>query len=524
MEKLTRHHLPRFAIAVSAVALLPATQAVADTNMLTLGQAQPGQDGPDVGETRIVVDGASKLGYDEIETKTVDLWLRLTLNKVTGVPDKHQIDQLTLESEGESLGAAQSFATKRYKLSFPYADPHSTSVANQRNSPINMCNARLKSLKGDALATFLAQGEKIKLTSAYPVLARGEANWTTTSTVFKYIDHHSKYYEDKINAKAVVECRPLGRPRPQTQTSTQGAKPKPGKRMEPTISEATLRMAPAQSVASGGQLCPSQLRLYGRVQTIREFEGKAVIFGPGYLSPVSELTYTHGGNRNIVGSYPLQWDKIGGLAAGPDNAPKSQTVSLTMDVTAKDNKVLKQAKETVTVTCKRIAQVAVVDLDGVPPAGPTKPDAKVALPPAPAMQKPVTAAVSVWNGPAVAEPAAARAVRTHDKTFFVTKLDRAALLPGVDIAIRKADRGGAGGATRLWLRNGGDKAADQCGLFAKRNGRDKWIIIESMSTPMAPGATVEITAAMPSDPGLTFAVDCPGEQEIRLDNNVAKLD
>lgn len=518
MQKPSLNHFVLRAVAVSAIAMVPAAPAMANTNMLTLTQAVPGQDGPDVGETRIVVDGPSKLGYDEVETKTVDMWLRLTLNKVPGVPDKHQIDSVAIESEGESVDATQAFTTKRYKLSFPYADPHSTSVVGQRNSPIDMCNNRMKSLSGAALEKFLVQGEIIKLTSAYPVLARGEANWSTTSGgVFKDIDHHVKYYEDRINAKAVVECKPLGRPRPQTQTSTQGTKPKPGKRMEPTISAATLRMEPAQTVASGGQICPSQLRLYGRVEAIRAFEGKAVIFGPGFLTPVSELNYTHGGNRNIVGTYPLKWDGVGGLAAAGKETPlKSQKVSLTMNVTTADNKVLKQAKTTVTVTCKRIAQVVLVGAGTPPPPPPpVKPDKAAVVPP--------PATNGRWDGPSAAEPAAAKALRTRDTAFFA-KRPKSGLLSGVDAAIRKVDRSGPGGATRLWIRNGGDKSAEQCRLFAKRGDHDKWIIIDSVSMSVAPGATNEIAAALPDDPALTFAVDCAGEEENRLDNNVAKLD
>lgn len=510
MQKSPKHFIP-----LCAATIMLAAPALADTNMLTLAQATPEQDGAGVGVTRIVVDGPSKLGYDEVETKAVDIWLRLTLNRVADIPDKHQIDSIAIESEGESVDATQGFTTKRYKLSFPYADPHSTNVANQRNSPIDMCNDRMKSLSGAALEKFLAQGETIKLTSAYPVLARGEANWSTTSgVVFKDIDHHTKYYEDNINAKAIVECKPLGRPRPQTQTSTQGVNPKPGKRMEPTIAAATLRMEPAQTVASGGQICPSQLRLYGRVEAIRGFEGKAVIFGPGFLTPVSQLNYTHGGNRNIVGTYPLKWNGIGGLATGKEAPLKSQKVSLTMNVTSADNKVLKQAKTTVTVTCKRIAQVVMVGGGATPPP-PVKPGKAAVVPP--------PATNDRWDVAAAAEPAAAKALRTRDAVFFA-KRPKTGLLPGVDAAIRKVDRSGPGGSTRLWLRNGGDKSADQCKLFAKRDDHSKWILIESVSTPLAPGATTEITAALPDDPALTFAVDCSGEEENRLDNNVAKLD
>lgn len=515
MQKPAHRFIP-----LCAATIILAGPAFGDTNMLTLAQAVPGQDGPDIGASEIIVDSSDGGRYDIIKTQQIDLWFRLSLNKL---PDKeplipfekmsvtNEIDRVEISAEGITIPATgANYSAKRYKLSFPYAHPHSPSVVNQRNSPVDTCNKRLDSLEGAAREEFRSKGARIEIASAFPARARGFIEFRRTTGPDKGKMVIVRTHDDNIKAKVTLVCRALNVPKPRTQTSTQGVPPKPGKRMEPTISEAELRIEPAQMIAVDGQTCPSQLQLRGRIQTIREFEGKAVIFGPGYFSPVSELTYTHGGNRNIVASYPLKWDGIGGLATGPDAPLKSQTISLTMNVTTKDNKVLKQAEQSIKVSCKRIAQMVVIDTGGTPPAGTKTPDAKVTMAPPP----PVV----------VAEPAAARAVRTRNADFFLKRPKGGALLPGVDASVRKVDRSGPGGTTRLWVRNGGDKAASQCKLFAKREGHKDWILIESMSSPLAPGATTEIGAALPSDPALSFAVDCPGEEENRLDNNVAKLD
>lgn len=501
-----------------------AAPLLAQTDRMDFAQAFPGSDGPDIGSSEIVVDSSDGGRYDQIKTEKIDLWFRLTLNKLANIEPLipfekqhavNEINRVEISAEGVTIQAAgANYSAHRYKLSFPYAHPHSGSVANQRNSPIETCNQRLDSLSGAAREEFRDKGARIELASAYPARARGFIEFRRRIGPNAGEMAVVKTHDDHIRARVTVVCRALNAPKPRTQTNTQGVDPKPGKRLEPTISEAELRIEPAQFVTVAGQVCPSQLRLHGRVQAIRKFTGKAVIFGAGYFSPVTQLNYPAGGNRNFSAVYPLRWDKVGGLAGGPSGALKSQTVSLTMNVTTADNAVLRRVEETVTVTCKRAAEAAVLDLGGTgrlavkPKEG--DPDQPVVL-------------AGMWNAPDAGEPRPVRVKRTHGAVYFVKRSDNNTPLEGIDASIRLVDRRGPGGATRLFVRNAGTEAGAMCRVYAKRDVYKGWIDIGSTQLQTGRTSTVEFSGALPRDPKLTFAIDCAGEPDDRLDDNVATL-
>jgi hypothetical protein len=98
-------------------------------------------------------------------------------------------------------------------------------------------------------------------------------------------------------------------------------------------------------------------------------------------------------------------------------------------------------------------------------------------------------------------------------------------VPGVDASIRLVDRRGPGGAPRLFVRNAGMLAGSTCRIYA---ARDKdvykgWIEIGSTQLQTGRNATVQFTGTVPNEPGLRFAVDCDGEPDELLDDNVADL-
>jgi hypothetical protein len=313
---------------------------------------------------------------------------------------------------------------------------------------------------------------------------------------------------------AVAICRPLDRPRARTATRTTGATPNPGKALPSVIAAAELRIEPARVTQFGMQMCPAELKLYARIETRREFNGKAVIFGTGFISPISDLSYNGPGNRNIVATYPLSWNSIGGLAGTSPTGARSQTVSLTLNVTNADNKVLESTRETVTVTC-RAARAA-----GGVPGGASSAEARRSG----EVRPPADPQMWSWHEAARAsEPAAAR-VRSRDGPITFSKTVDAgtpSVLPSVDAHIRKVDRSGPGGATRLWVRNGGTQKVEGCDVAVRRETDEGWILIQSVA--LAPGETREIRAAMPRDPALEFAVTCPGESDSLLADNIARL-
>lgn len=433
--------------------------------------------------------------------------------------NSHQWKYARIWAESTAIEGRKPGEPEAYYLTIPYIAPRAAGVFNQRVSPVEICNAELAKRSGAARDSYLKTGGTVAAREAYAL--RVESRWELWPGGAGYKEPYGRSFQNEALADAVIDCRPLYRAPPPLGPILPAIP-------SPTVSEATLRMEAAQPQVVGGQLCPTQLRLYGQVQTIRAFEGKAVIFGPGYFSPVTALTFAHGGNRNVVASYPLRWNQAGGLAGSGANTLRRQTVSLTMNVTDLDNKVMKQAKETVVVTCKLVAQT--VPAMPAEPAGP-KPAPKPRL-----TTPPATVGFS-WDRPAAAAPAAAS---------FAGPLHPGAggarLLPGIDLSIRLADRKGPGGATRLFLRNGGDAPAGSCRLMARKGGgAGEWIEIQSWEAAPAPagkqkpwlansfrfqappGATAEVTADLPRDPNLEFAVDCPDEPSDRLGNNLARL-
>lgn len=339
-------------LAACISSIMLATPAQSANTHIHIRQANSASDGNDVGQTRIIVDGPTTLGYDGVTNDTLDIWASVYIEKSSSTPNYHG---LVLKAESSEIAGEITAATRRYKFTIPYADPRSGSVTGQRNSAVATCNDRLASLNGPARAAFLRDGAEIKVTGAYRLMA--VATYTTTKKgkggAFPEAPRITEHTDEAVAmANAVIVCRSLDRPRPRTSAKTTGAPSKPGKRLPSVVAAAELRAEPAKITQIGSQMCPTQLKLYGRIEASRAFKGKAVIFGSGFLSPVSILSYNGPGNRNIVATYPLSWAGVGGLAGSAPTGPRSQTVSLTMNVTDADNKVLESIKETVTVTCK----------------------------------------------------------------------------------------------------------------------------------------------------------------------------
>lgn len=329
-----------------------ATPAQSAGSPIHIRQANSASDGNDVGQTQIIVDGPTTLGYDRVTNETLDIWASVYIEKSNSTPN---YQSLVLQAESSEIEGEITAATRRYKFTIPYADPRSGSVTGQRNSAVAACNGRLVSLTGPARTAFLRDGAEIKTTGGYRLKA--VATYITTKKgkggTFPEAPRITEHSDEAVAmANAVIICRPLDRPRPRTSTKTTGVPSKPGKALPPVVAAAELRIEPTKVTQIGTQMCPTQLRLYGRIEARRAFKGKAVIFGTGFLSPVTALSYDGPGNRNIVATYPLSWAGIGGLAGSAPGRPRSQAVSLTMNVTNADNKVLESVKETITVTCK----------------------------------------------------------------------------------------------------------------------------------------------------------------------------
>lgn len=310
------------------------------------------------GVAEIKVDGPSADGvYTEVRSETLDYIVSVRGDRPKKAEGNGRLEIQFRETSplSSDLGKAVKFVHgevgkdwKSYKVSVPYVDPWSRTLVNERVSPIKVCNDNLKIRKADdRREEMLKKGMSVLYHDAYKIRGYVEYN-------MKSLTDPIDSYDDVQSVPLKITCMPLDRIRPHTQTSTQGAPGPKGKPLPPTIKKATLRVEPAKVVQDGKFLCPTELKLYGYLETIREFHGKSIFVGPHYLSALTTVDLQDAGVRNMTGTYKMNWHPMGGLAAAPAVAPNKQTLTFRFNVSNKDGKVLKSVAETVEVSCKKI--------------------------------------------------------------------------------------------------------------------------------------------------------------------------
>lgn len=299
----------------------------------------------DIGVTKILVDGAGTDRYDKVVNSTLDFWV--TVNGSTP-ENSSRFVRLKVRAGGAEIDGAQPGAARIYKLTAPYSDPRSAVVVNQRISPVDLCNAELAKRSGAARATYLKSGGSVFAKDAYGLSA--VAGWELWPGGVGFKEPYPRDFTANDRANAVIECRPLDRPKPRTQTQTQGVPGKPGTKMEPTIKTLSLKLEPFANQTVGGQQCPTRVRLYGFIETRRAFAGRSIFMGPYFLTPVTDLDFKAAGTRTIVAEYPVKWGSAGAKASGP--GLKKQQVKLRMNVTNADGKIIESAERVVELTCR----------------------------------------------------------------------------------------------------------------------------------------------------------------------------
>lgn len=302
----------------------------------------------------IKVDGAGSDGpYDSIQTKTLEYLVSARSNRYRNINlfipkgeyDLHYIRTYWLKTHVDE-------SWNKYKLTIPYMDPEPGEIVNERTSPIKLCNERLNKTSGAEREQFLKSGAAFTHHGAFHIKAHDSGDTMN----FDY---------GRTLAPVKIVCMKLDRPRPRQDTSTKGPPPREGKQMQPTIKEMTLRVEPAKVVQDGKFLCPSQLKLYGFVETRRAFYGKALFVGPHYLSSITTLNLQSKGTRNVGATYEMDWHKMGGFATQPNAEPKKQKLTFRFNIADKDGKLLKSVEETVEVSCKKIKVNAPTAGDGM---------------------------------------------------------------------------------------------------------------------------------------------------------------
>ncbi|MET0756011.1 MAG: hypothetical protein ABWY31_07840 [Pseudoxanthomonas sp.] len=275
-------------------------------------------------------------------------------------------DSKTLKQVNMSLAPGQepsaSLGTDWRKLSFvfEYQDPLFDATARRARDPVLLCNDLLRSKSGAAREQMLREGASLPLSKAYLWSGRFSYFVRTRGGQFDNAGDISTsgYFP------ASVRCQNLTGPAPRTQSQTKGPPPRPGRPLSETspIKSATLRIEPSSQVVQAvpGQLCPTSLRIVATVAASREFRGRALVFGSGFLSPATPMQFATAGNRNFIVTYPLKWTglappkKISGGPAPPPSA-LSQPAHLTLNVVDGDDKVVATSgRKTFDVVCKKM--------------------------------------------------------------------------------------------------------------------------------------------------------------------------
>lgn len=180
-----------------AVILCVPTIAHADAIRIKQTIAKSGANDDEIGYPRIVVQGEGTTRYDRVLTSQIDAWVTVTSDTAPEKTAGFSHGSIKIESASEPFQKLGQV----YKVTFPYAAPKAHNVANQRVSPIELCNDRLASKSGSARETFLRKGEMFNRPDSYE--ARVSGTWWGSG----FRDDKTAYGTGMLGV--AIDCRPL---------------------------------------------------------------------------------------------------------------------------------------------------------------------------------------------------------------------------------------------------------------------------------------------------------------------------
>ncbi len=107
--------------------------------------------------------------------------------------------------------------------------------------------------------------------------------------------------------------------------------------LPPSLTLAAVAI-PGNAVMIGGQICPKQVRLAGKIQGHGHFHGNAVFFGPSYLSVPQAYEVENDDADWVFAIYDLNWGHDINQLAIPDtdDEPMQQTLRFSFNVNGSD--------------------------------------------------------------------------------------------------------------------------------------------------------------------------------------------
>ena len=329
-------------ILVSCVLLASGAQAAP---VIEAFQVFPDSDAG-IGQTRIVVHG-NKKRYTRVGTDTVSAWVR-----VKGHPPKrarsHNGSNIRIGSFEYDF--AEPGSPRVYRVDFPYLAPRNGSF-----DAVLFCNGKLNALSGNARRQFLRNGQTYNLRNAYDGLL--SSSWLVADKPGPGFEDPPtvQTWENSVEIIALVKCAALD-----TDTDRDASPPprrttpnSPRRTTPPPNVKASFRTANMAVGRIGNWICPSSIRLVGRVDVGHRFAGSAIFGGHGWFSPRSTLAFDQAGGRSIVASYPIDWSatSTGSLAAAGNLAPR-RDLTFRFNIANSDLTVVTSATRTIRVTCR----------------------------------------------------------------------------------------------------------------------------------------------------------------------------
>ena len=312
----------------------------------------------------IVVKGKSRGRYSEATTRELLVWLTIA-GSAPNRDKRHNGSYVNIA--GTSVDIEKPGAPKIKRFGFVYTKPDSTG-GTYKLSPVELCNSEASKGGRQARGRFIRKGGMIRLENAY--LVKATANWIVRKRGSTFNEPASWNSETRI--PVVVKCLPTGHfAKTSTTTSTTSANGSDAMREElerkrrererenrnqprrtnpaPTIKGMSLTSAPAEVKRVGNWMCPTVMRLKGRIDVNRAFKGNAIFLGGQWLSNNNALDFRRAGGRYLIANRPLNW-RVSGLSTGRNTAPRKQ-IDLSFNVTNQAGKLIQSKKKRVLVTC-----------------------------------------------------------------------------------------------------------------------------------------------------------------------------
>ncbi|MEL6877435.1 MAG: hypothetical protein AAGL68_04980 [Pseudomonadota bacterium] len=337
----------------------------------------------------VEVEGNGRGKYGSVKTR--ELWTCIAVNTGSGPPANRGPVETNIEVEGTSKGANTSSGWRYYTMPFAYVGLLSDG-GTYRQDPVELCNDLANSKRGQARRRFIKNGDYINVAGGYRVT--GQTTWKIRRSNNPYNPnfHRTRHeaFERSMRIPALIRCLPtdhfattsrttsttsasnadiareLERKRRERERAERrsngngnGTRADPANRTtpaqrtnpKPTVKRLKLTIAPANVERVGNWRCPKTLRLRGRVNVRRAFEGNAIFTGTQWLSRNTKLDFDGEGGRYVVVNHPLSW-QVGGLTGSAGTAPRKQ-LSFAFNVSDSDGDLKRSKRENITVICNR---------------------------------------------------------------------------------------------------------------------------------------------------------------------------